>query len=381
MLIKNATLLCEGRLYANMCLRWENGRIAEIFETGACPPDAQALDARGATVCAGFIDIHIHGYGGHDTMNGLEDVRAMARALPAHGVTAFLPTTMCASVRDTHVTVSAVCRAMEDDAPAARVLGVHMEGPFINPKNCGAQPPQFVFAPSRALYEEMTRGAERCVRLMTLSPEIEGAQALIDLLRGRVALSAGHTSATCEQMRAAIGRGVSQATHLFNAMSPLTHRAPGVPGAALTDSRVRVQLIADLLHLDKTVLALCGALKGADGCILITDAMSATGMSDGQYMLGASKVYVKNGEARLAEGNLAGSTLTMERAVRNMARVAGVGDAQALLMATRTPARAIGEWARGDLVPGMIADIVMLDGDFNVLRTWVEGREAYRAAR
>lgn len=374
MLIRPDKLFDGTRMRRGLTLRIEEGRISALD----AQPRPDEPEVRCHLLAPGFIDIHIHGCLGHDTMGGEEDVRFMARELPRFGVTAFAPTTMAASVADTRAALAGVCRAMAG-GEGARVLGCHLEGPFLNPLRKGAQPAMYILPPSLDVYRQITQGMEGAVRLMTIAPEMEGAGRLIEALRGQIALSAGHTDATCEQMAQAVRQGVSQATHLFNGMGPLTHRAPGVPGAALTSKQVRVQLIADLLHLHPTALRLAWSCKGPEGCILITDAMEAAGMPDGEYALGANRVFVKNGEARLAQGNLAGSTLTMDRAVRNMAGPAGAGLTRALRMATRNPADSLGLSAMGRIIPGAQADLVLLDQQLQVRQTLVEGRVCYRA--
>lgn len=373
MLIRPEKLFDGTRLRRGLALRVENGRVSGL---GVSPlPGEEVLTCH--LLSPGFIDIHIHGCMGHDTMHGEVHVGFMAQALPRFGVTAFVPTTMAASLEDTRSALSGVCRAMER-LEGARVLGCHLEGPFLNPARKGAQPSQFILPPSLADYRRIVQGMDHAVRLMTIAPEMPGAEDLIQALSGGPALCAGHTDASCEQMARAVHLGVSQATHLFNGMNAFSHRAPGVPGAALTLKQVRVQLIADLLHLHPTALKLAWSCKGPQGCILITDAMEAAGMPDGQYTLGANQVFVKDGEARLAQGNLAGSTLTMDRAVRNMAGPAGAGLARALRMATRNPADSLGLSSMGRVAVGAAADLVLLDPDLQVERTLVQGRTVYR---
>lgn len=377
MLIRAGRLFDGDRMIPGMAVRIHEGRVMEMSDALTARPGEDALDMPRALIAPGFVDVHIHGIAGSDTMNGEAHVRRMAKSVAKHGVTAFLPTTMAASMEDTRAALEGVAGAMKSEE-GARVLGCHMEGPFLNAKRCGAQPPQFIVDPSLGLYQKITSGLGDVVKLITLAPEQEGALSLIDSLRGKVALSAGHTDAACELMHDAAARGLSQITHMFNGMNALSHRAPGVPGAALSDERLSLQLIADLLHLHPDALALCHKAKGAAGCILITDAMEATDMPDGEYALGANRVFVKDGAARLAEGNLAGSTLTMERAVRNMVERVGVPLEAALQMASLNPARSIG--CEGGLIrPGARADLVLMNGGFDVLLTLVAGKTQYRA--
>ena len=312
-------------------------------------------------------------------MDGGDAVKRMAAWLPRTGVTAFLPTTMCDSLENTRGALAGVRRAMDEPA-GARVLGTHLEGPFLNASRKGAQPERYVKNPSLDAYARIVEDYEALPRVLTIAPETEGAVELIEILRDKLALSAGHTDATCEQFLQAADAGITQVTHLFNAMSPFTHRAPGVAGGALADERIRVQLIADLVHLHPVALKVAWRAKGAAGCLLITDSMAATGMPDGDYRLGANLVLVRSSVARLENGALAGSTLTMDRAVRNMVKAVGVPEAEALRMASEYPCQSIGEKERGRIEPGMLADLVLLDGDYTPLVTISAGEVIYRAA-
>ncbi|MEG0936134.1 MAG: N-acetylglucosamine-6-phosphate deacetylase [Clostridia bacterium] len=376
MLIRSNKLFDGRVLRPNTDVRIEDGRICELGEAIAPRADEPVLDARGGLLSPGFIDLHIHGIHGSDTMQAGDAVRKMAAWLPRHGVTAFAPTTMAASLADTKAALACVADAI-DHAPGARVLGCHLEGPFLNPARKGAQPGPFMLPPTRANYDAIVGTHAGAVKLLTLAPEIPGAEVLIRALAGHVYLAAGHTDATYEQLAQAVNWGVSQVTHLFNGMNPLNHRAPGVPGAALTLPALRVQLIADLMHLHPATLQLAWRAKGPDGCILITDAMEATDLPDGEYRLGANRVFVEGGAARLKEGNLAGSTLTMERAVRNMYESVGVPLEEALRMATANPADAIGRKDLGVIAPGARADITLLDEQLRVVWTMVGGDEVY----
>ncbi len=380
MLICNALGLVDGAFVGDLCVRIADGRIAEMGPALVAGPGERQIDAQGALLAPGFVDIHIHGYGNHDTMNGMDHIRAMQAGLVRHGVTGFLPTTMAAAYEDTCSALRGAHELMNESPVGARVLGCHLEGPFLNVGKKGAQPGQYIFPPSMENYLKIAEGLEGAVKLMTIAPEVEGAMDLIAALKDKLALSAGHTDASAEQIAAAADAGISQVTHLFNAMNPLTHRAPGVPGAALTDGRIGAQIIADLLHLHPAALKLAWLAKGTDRCYLITDAMEATGMPDGLYMLGANQVFVKNGEARLADGTIAGSTLTMDRAVKNMHETVGVPLEQALYMASTAPANAIGETERGRIAVGTHADLVLLSPQIEVLMTIVGGEVAYTKA-
>ncbi len=376
MILTNARVLAGAKILKDADVLIEEGRIAAV---GKALKGTKKIDTRGALLAPGFVDLHIHGCAGDDTMDGGDAVKRMAAWLPRTGVTAFLPTTMCDSLENTRGALAGVRRAMDEPA-GARVLGTHLEGPFLNASRKGAQPERYVKNPSLDAYARIVEDYEALPRVLTIAPETEGAVELIEILRDKLALSAGHTDATCEQFLQAADAGITQVTHLFNAMSPFTHRAPGVAGGALADERIRVQLIADLVHLHPVALKVAWRAKGAAGCILITDSMAATGMPDGDYRLGANLVLVRSSVARLENGALAGSTLTMDRAVRNMVKTVGVPEAEALRMASEYPCQSIGEKERGRIEPGMLADLVLLDGDYTPLVTISAGEVIYRAA-
>lgn len=376
MIIKNARVLAGGKILKNTDVLIEGGRI-EAIGTGF--KGGKEIDARGALLAPGFVDLHIHGCAGDDTMDGCDAVQRMAGWLPRTGVTAFLPTTMCDSLENTRCALEGIRRAM--DAPSgSSVLGAHLEGPFLNAARKGAQPERYVKNPSLDAYARLVEGYEALPRILTIAPEMDGAMELIGILKNKLALSGGHTDATSEEFLKAVDAGLSQATHLFNAMSPFGHRSPGATGAALADPRIKVQLIADLVHLHPVTLKVVWRAKGASRCLLVTDSMAATGMPDGDYRLGANLVLVRGAVARLEGGALAGSTLTMDRAVRNMVKAVGVPEVQALRMASEFPCAAIGEAERGRIAPGMIADLVLLDGDYTPLVTVARGEVIHRAA-
>ncbi len=353
-------------------IRIEDGRIAQI---GAQLEGGDVKEVRG-TLLPGLIDLHTHGHGGVDTMEGEEAVRAMSGAYAGYGVTSFLPTTMTAPL-------DAIARALEGiervmaDAPGARVLGANAEGPFIDTVLRGAHAERHIAPPSAESFTEMCGGRECVIRLMTLAPEKPGAAEVIEraLERG-IRLSAGHTAMTYEQAAAAIDAGVKHVTHLFNAMSPIHHREPGVPTAAMLDRRTTVELIADGVHVHPAVMRMIAALK-PEGICLITDSMMAAGFPEGTYALGGQDVIVKDGEARLRKGNLAGSVLTLDEALRRMMRLCGLAPEQVIPMATEIPARAIGLEDIGRIAEGCRADFCVMDEDWKNTATFVDGKLVY----
>ena len=297
----------------------------------------------------------------------------MARCVVQHGVTTFLPTTMNAPVEETHAAVQGVKDAMLAAGPGADIAGVHMEGPFLSEKYKGAQDTRANQLPSMENFQRLTDGTQEIVRLMTLAPELPGAEAFIRAAAAQgIRISAGHSDASYETVESALDWGLSQITHLFNGMNPLHHRAPGVPCAALTLEGLNVQMISDGIHLHPAAVKL--AVRSGAKILLITDAMEAADMPDGEYSLGGQQVFVQNGEARLAQGNLAGSTLTLERAVRNVMHFAGITLSQAVHMATANVADALGLCDRGRIRTGLRADLCLLDRNLEVAKTMVAGK-------
>lgn len=360
----------------------EGERIAAVLE--GSPPDqgdAERIDAAGLWVVPGFVDIHIHGAAGHDTMDATPEALAgMARFLARHGVTGFLPTTVAAATEDILAAVKNVAACQKQDLDGARILGVHLEGPYLNPGRPGAQPAVHIRPADRAEYERFFAWGN--VRCITLAPEMPGCRDLIAYAVERGAAAAvGHSAATYEEVLEAVALGLSQASHTFNAMPPLHHRRPGVVGAVLTCDELLAQVIADLVHLHPATVKLLVRAKGIRRTILVSDAIRATGLPDGLYELGGQPVRVREGIARLEpDGSLAGSTLTLDRALANVMAAAGISSAEALPAATAVPAASIGlADACGTLAPGRWADLVLLDASLQVHLTMVGGEVVYRS--
>ncbi len=358
----------------------EDGRIVELTSRAASgiPGGVQLEAFPGAVLAPGFIDIHTHGAAGHDVMEATpEALAAMEHLMAAHGVTAYCPTTVTASVETTLVALERLADRIEsqdhDRAARARALGIHLEGPFISQAKRGVHPPEHIQPPSLELFDRFFDAARGHVSLMTVAPELPGAcELMAEAARRGVRVSLGHSAAGYETTQAAIAAGARHATHTFNAMRALDHRSPGVLGAVLGDDRLTADIIADGVHVHPAVVQLFLRSKGHDKAVLITDSISATGMPEGHYRLGSFQVEVAGGKC-LREGHLAGSVLTLDRALRNVMSFAGLNLPTALHLVTANPARVLGLADRGRLAPGNPADIVVLSPAGEVIKTFVGG--------
>lgn len=351
----------------------------------AVPAGAREVVARHTIVAPGFVDVHIHGAGGRDVMEGTTDaLEVVCRSVARHGTTSIVATTVSASEEETCRGVRGIAEYIGDARrgsggarEAAEVLGVHFEGPFISAVRRGVHPERMLARPSVEVWRKFEEAAGGWARMLTLAPELEGAMELISEVRGEapegssrrgagMVIGMGHTDATFEQAEEAVVRGARHGVHVFNAMRPLSHRETGVLGCILTNPEVTAELIADGIHVDDAAIRILLACKGFENVLLVSDGMAATGMPDGDYRLGGIKVKVSGGVARNEEGRLAGSTLTLDRAVRHMVGL-GVPLADALRMASLGPARRLGlAGKKGLIAPGADADLVFLSEDLQV---------------
>ena len=393
--IAGGKLVLEEGVLEGGALVLIDGRIAyagpaQYMPPSIVPPGGEPIslagceryDAQGRWVFPGFIDLHVHGGGGADTMDGTVDaLQRIAEIHSAHGTTSLLATTMTESHERIMEAARAVRQAMAlseaSDWRGARVVGMHLEGPYVNPKRAGAQNTAFMRPADLQELGEIVAVLEEGFRLVTLAPELPGAnEAIRYLRRAGVTVSMGHTDASFEEAMAAMHEGVAHVTHTYNAMRPLHHRDPGVVGAALLSGpSVLCEVIADGVHVHPRAIEALWRCKGAAGLCLITDAISAAGMPEGEYELGRLKVTVKGQECRLDNGALAGSVLTLDRAVGFMVREVGVPVHEAAMMASGNPARQLGlDTRKGSLRVGKDADVVVLDDEFQTIATWVGGR-------
>lgn len=343
------------------------------------PAGANELSATHKTAIPGFIDVHIHGAGGRDVMEGsAEALAGVARTVARHGTTSFVATTVTASPEDTIRGVEGIARYIsrqhETDEARAEVLGIHFEGPFLSPARRGVHPAEWLKLPSAELLEKFLQAAAGNALILTIAPELFGAIPCIDAARkAGMVVAAGHTDATYEQTRAGIAHGIRHAVHVYNAMRPFSHRDSGVIGAVLTTPEVTAELIADGVHVEETAMRVLLQAKGPERMILVSDGISATGMPDGNYMLGKLEVTVSGGICRNSEGKLAGSTLTLDRAMRNIVGL-GIPLAAVVRMLTLNPATLLGiEFKKGALRTGADADILLLDEGLQLINVWVRG--------
>jgi N-acetylglucosamine-6-phosphate deacetylase len=380
LLIRCGRLVLPNAIAHDQCVFIQEGVIQEIASHIDAPADTKIVEARDKIVLPGFIDTHVHGAMGADTMDATPAaLRTMARFYAQHGVTGFLPTTMTATRAEINAAIENVrafqtSQVSEPSEVFSQVLGVHIEGPYVNPRQCGAQPPQFMRPADPDEYRQWF--ASGAVRLITLAPEMgEANLKLIEYaITQACAVAVGHTDATYDQTQRAFGLGANQATHTFNAMRPLRQREPGVVGAVLNNSTVFAQLIADNWHVHPATMNVLYKCKGADKISVITDAMEATGLGDGEFKLGAHPVLVRNGRAKLKDGTLAGSLCTMDVCLKNVRAATGCSLIEASRMCSHTPALSIGLGQRkGLLAPGYDADLTIVDADLNVIQTIVCG--------
>jgi len=340
----------------------DGDRIAAVGPepSTAVPPEAKRREARGLTLVPGYLDLHMHGRAGVDALASDPGVvRKIAAALPETGVTGFLAGLISAPLDDLRAALQAISRA--GDFPGARLLGVHLEGPYLNPDYKGAHPREYLREPADGAYRDLVSEFPALIRAVTVAPELPGGMEMIAWLRERgIVVWLGHSGATYEQAEAAIAAGARVITHTFNAMVPFRHREPGLVGAALTDDRVYAEVIADLIHVHPATIRLVVRAKGPSRVMLVTDSMAGAGLPDGRYRLGDHEVTVRGGEARLEDGTLAGSTLRLDRAVANTLEAAGLSFPQALPMVTANPAQVLGTEEYGELRPGAAADLLLL---------------------
>jgi len=391
-LLRNARIVLPERTAEQASLLIDNNRIARVFESLTDLPSTSdsIIDLDGLTILPGFIDVHIHGAVGVDTMQAnAADLERVSRFLATGGVTGWLPTLVPAPAADYAHAIDAIDRAMKEQGPAggqpppgARILGVHYEGPFVNSAQCGALHSEFFrsFSGARDLDDLPLVEQAGAKHVMSLAPEIEGGVELVrELNRRGWIVSLGHTRANIDQLDKAFEAGAHHMTHFMNAMTPLHHRAPGPVGWGLSRDDVTCDIIADGIHLDRNMLRLLLKLKGPDRLSLISDAVAAAGLGDGDYQIWGETITVKGGRTSNATGHIAGSVITMHDAARTMLSV-GASEIEVARMAATNPARLLGiDQDCGSIEVGKRADLVALDSDGKVLLTLIGGAIVFDA--
>lgn len=377
LVLHGGTIVTPGALLQRAWLTVTGGVIGAVGQ--GSPPPGPSVDLAGHTLVPGFVDMHCHGGGGADFSDPDPDrARAAARTHRRAGTTSLVASLVSRPVAELADQVAALADLVE----GGEFAGIHLEGPFLSAARCGAHDPGALQPPDAASIDKLLAAGRGTVRQVTLAPELPGAlDAIRQLTDAGVVAAIGHTDAGEDTIRAAVGAGARVATHLYNGMRPLHHREPGAVGALLDDERVAVELICDLIHVAPTAVRIAAAHAGPRRTVLVTDAMSATGMSDGVYRLGTLRVTVTDGAPRLPDGTIAASTLTMGGAFARFVRDVGMSVRDAVSATAALPAEVLGLDGRpggvGELATGMAADVVVLDGDLSVTRVlrggaWVE---------
>ncbi len=381
--IKNVRIITTGGIVDGCGLWVADGKIGRITAALPDPGVCEVIDGQGLYLSPGFIDLHNHGNSGYWAIDGTEEaLRTIAGFLIPRGVTGFLASTSTASTEDTIRAIRAAADfADKKPAGVSQLLGIHLEGPFFSQEKKGAQRSEHI-SPIRMDALKAFVGAGRgWVRLVALAPELLGAaDAIVYLRENGITVSAGHTNATYAEAMGGILNGITEATHMFNGMRSFDHREPGVIGACLLDPRVCCEMICDGIHLSAPTMEILLRMKGRDKVALISDSISANGLPDGVYENEGRTITVKNNKVQLPDGTLAGSTLSLNQAVANLTRLCKVPLADAVCMASLTPARQIGLDARkGSIEPGKDADLVLFDEKLQVNKVWIGGEVCFGA--
>ena len=378
--IRSATIYTPKKRIENGALLLVDGRIASIGKGDQVTPPAgtPVLDVAGMSLVPGFIDLQFNGGFGHDFTTNPETIWDVATELPQYGVTSFLPTIITSPLATVARGQKVLLKGNGGGKHSALPLGLHVEGPFLNPQKKGAHNAKYLRSPDLEAISGWV--PDQGVRLVTLAPELPGALEMVETLESQgIVVSAGHSMATYEEALAGFTAGITYGTHLFNAMPPLHHRAPGLIGAALSDKRCTVGIIPDGIHLHPAIVQAIWSAKGNQKLTLVTDAMAALGMPPGRYQIGDKEVFVTDIDARLADGTLAGSILSLDAALLNLIEFTGCTLEQALPTVTTTPANVLGiADQKGQITPGYDADLVLLTSELEVAATIVAGEIVYK---
>lgn len=372
--IVNVRIVAETGILESGSVLVEKGRITTVDE--GVPAHAEGLeviDGKGRLLIPGMIDVHIHGANGYDMMDGtVKSIQEVSKTCAATGCTSFLVTSISSKLEDLLRMIDNV-KLVAGEEQGAVIVGIHTEGPYLNVKRKGMQNEAFLRHPDKAEMENVIEQAGALLKMVTVAPELPGGMELIFYLSGRgIIVAIAHSDATYDEATEAFRLGASHITHCFNGMRPIHHRDPGLVVAAFEQPQVSLQAIVDNVHLHPAIVRLMHRVKGPDRMVLITDALQAMGLGDGEYRFGGHQVKVVGGVAQLADGTLASSTVTMNEALKNTVEL-GISLWDAVTMASRTPANILGLHQKGRIAPGADADLVLLDEDFQVVWTMIGG--------
>jgi N-acetylglucosamine-6-phosphate deacetylase len=371
----NGLVVAENAVRRDAAIVISDGVIERIETAGQIGPRVQRVDIRGHVILPGFIDVHVHGGAGYDVNRGTVDALfGLAGHLARHGVTSFFPTTITAPQKDLLAVARAVAAAREKENPGARIVGLHLEGPFLCRQKCGAQPPEHIRPPSLGELDELLEASQGAIRLITIAPDIPGARAFTLGAQERgVQVAMGHSNATYAQGMEAMGWGIRHITHAFNAMRGFNHREPGLAGLALVDRRGMAEVIADGVHVHPTVVRLLIRARGVRHVTLVSDAILATGLPPGRYPFAGREIVTSDAGARFPDGTLAGSLLTLDVAVRHVRAWCRLPWPALARLAATNAASEFG-LPGGRIAPGHAADLVVCTPAVDVIATFVQGR-------
>lgn len=377
--IKNVHIVNADQSFENQDVVIQEGKIIAIGSS-LTQQTTEEIDGENQYLFPGFIDLHIHGSAGVDTMDATEDaLHTMAKSLVKEGVTSFLATTMTQKIEAIESALQTIAH-FENTEDEAEVLGVHVEGPFISIHRVGAQPEEYIIPPSIELFRKWQQLSGNKIKEITVAPEVEnGFEFVKAVSKEGVIVSIGHSDATYDEVEQAVNYGATQGTHLYNQMRPFHHREPGVVGASLLLDAIKVELIVDFIHSHEQAVKLAYRMKGASGIILITDAMRAKGVPYGDYDLGGQTVHATETGAHLSNGALAGSVLTMDAALRHMKQLTNCTMEELVAMSSANAAQQLNELNKGKICVGADADFVLLDQDLIVQKTIKKGKVVFEA--
>ncbi|AST56602.1 N-acetylglucosamine-6-phosphate deacetylase [Thermoanaerobacterium thermosaccharolyticum] len=377
-LLRHGEIYTHNGILYNGDLLISDGKISEIG-VNITKEDAETIDLNGKKVVPGFIDIHIHGGVGYDVMDAsYEALNSISVHLARHGVTSFCATTMTMDVQNIQSALKNINDTMKKGTDGAQILGAYVEGPFISKEHKGAQDERHILEPDINIMEKLIEASNNSIKVVALAPEKDANGDFVKYVtRENIRVSLGHTNATYEEMKNAADHGATLAVHTYNGMKGFKHREPGALGEVFLDDRIYGELICDFVHSHPASVEILIKIKGVEKIILISDAMLACGLGDGEYVFGGQKVIVDKGIARIENGSLAGSTLTLDKAVANITKL-GIPLSEAIKMASINPAKTIGIDAKGSIDIGKDADIVVLDNDLAVNMTIVNGKTVYK---